>query len=162
MQELSSLGRSAVRACFYSLPTSPREIRRQRTRGRKRKEGKRVGKKIEDVEKSETRGRTGRAIRSRAGCAQLEEKLEICGSRWVGGEEDRGETAPEYRRARRISLPPSPLPPLSRFLLPLFLRYRKKESLTASDNLASRRSPRRPVAWPHTDCPGVMTRPFLR
>jgi hypothetical protein len=62
---------------------------------------------------SETRERTGRAIRLRAGCAQLEEKLEICGFRWVGEEKDRGETALKYRRARRI---PPFLSPASSFL----------------------------------------------
>lgn len=57
------------------------------------------------------------------------EKLEICGlltgiSRATAG----------YRRPCRGSLPPAPAPPI---------RARKKESLTSSDNLASRDSPRR-------------------
>jgi len=49
---------------------------------RKRNKGKeRVRKrKRKAAEKSETRRKMKQAIRSRAGCVQLEEKLEICGS----------------------------------------------------------------------------------
>lgn len=51
---------------------------------------------------------------------------------------------------------------LSAFLLAPSPPSDKKESLTASDNLASQSSPHCPVAWPHTDRPRDMTRLFLR
>lgn len=51
--------------------------------GRKRNGGKEWTRKWKRkaAEKLKARRRTGQAIRSRAGCVQLEEKLEICGSR---------------------------------------------------------------------------------
>lgn len=116
MQELSSLGRSAVCvlcARFYSQPTSPREIRRQRSSKEREKEGKEKARRWrrKDAKKSETRGRTGRAIRWELVARSSKKNWKSVAP---DGGESRGETALEYRRARRI--PPFRLYPVSSFL----------------------------------------------
>lgn len=90
MQELSSLGRSSgpgsllsgfasTRAPNFSLVARAGdgeelsgEERGKQAKGRQEDRGEEAARG--------PRGGSGRAIRSRAGCVQLEEKLEICGS----------------------------------------------------------------------------------
>lgn len=87
------------------------------------------------------RGRKeSRAIRSRAGCARIEEKLEICGL--LTGSRGFPEGASGYPILLLLhSFAPSFFFSLSLSLY-LSLPFSKKDSLTSSDNLASYGSPR--------------------
>lgn len=164
MQELSSLDRSSVRVLgLFLLATNfcSRGSETERSleeRGTEVKSGQENER--EKLQRSQGRGEGRSKLLDRWLCAAQRKtgNLWLLTGRMILGGEDRGEATLGYRRAIRVL--PSSLP--SRFLLPLFLLSDKKESLTASDNLASRSSPRCPVARPHTDCPGVMTRLFLR
>jgi len=84
MQELSSLGRSSAFSAFASTRNQLlfARIGDREQLGRKGNEGKERARKRKRkaAEKSVAKRRTKQAIRSRAGCVQLEEKLEICGS----------------------------------------------------------------------------------
>lgn len=88
MQELSSLGRSSAFSAFASTRNQLlfARIGDREQLGRKGNEGKERARKRKRkaAEKSVAKRRTKQAIRSRAGCVQLEEKLEICGS-WPAG-----------------------------------------------------------------------------
>lgn len=101
MQELSSLGRFSVQVLrvrlyssarnLVSLPGTGTQGRRRKSAKARRMEAKRGSKKKKEQKERERererwrRRRTKQAIRSRAGCVQLEEKLEICGCWRVGG-----------------------------------------------------------------------------
>lgn len=173
MQELSSLGRFSVQLLRVRLYSSARnlvrtshclgqEARDREDEGRAQKqEERRRGGEARRRKRRERGGGGGGGGRSKL----LDRELVACSSKknWKSAAVD-GPGDPWGDQGREpwgIQDPLSPcLPPRS---FPPPVPFDKKESLTASDNLASRSSPRRPVvARPHTDRPRDMTRLFLR
>lgn len=170
MQELSSLGRFSVQVLrvrlyssarnLVSLPGTGTQGRRRKSAKARRMEAKRGSKKKKEQERERERERGGGGGgRSKL----LDRELVACSSKknWKSAAVD-GSGDPWGDQGREpwgTQDPPSPcFPPRSFPPVP----FDKKESLTASDNLASRSSPRRPVPRPHTDRPRDMTRLFLR